>query len=256
MFNIGGQGQYIDRRDRGGLGRHDVGEHARHPARRSSRSCSPTLAGALWAGIAGILKATVGAHEVITTIMLNWIAYWVGTYLFGLGGPLQNDANESVPISNDIVAERQAARLLGQPGAPGAAHRLLHRASRRSSSTGSSSTGRRSATRCARSATTRKPRATAGINVARNYFLAMAIAGQLRGARRRARHPRLAVPARRRSTSRRRRSASSASRSRCSAVTPRSASVFVRAAVRRAAHGHVDAQPRSRASSRRSSPAT
>ena len=36
------------------------------------------LAGALWAGIAGFLKATVGAHEVITTIMLNWIAYWIG----------------------------------------------------------------------------------------------------------------------------------------------------------------------------------
>ena len=38
-----------------------------------------TLAGAVWAGIAGVLKATVGAHEVITTIMLNWIAIWVGT---------------------------------------------------------------------------------------------------------------------------------------------------------------------------------
>ena len=48
------------------------------------------LAGAAWAGIAGILKATVGAHEVITTIMLNWIAYFVGLYLFGQGGPLQN----------------------------------------------------------------------------------------------------------------------------------------------------------------------
>ena len=29
-------------------------------------------------GIAGFLKATVGAHEVISTIMLNWIAIWVG----------------------------------------------------------------------------------------------------------------------------------------------------------------------------------
>ena len=48
------------------------------------------LAGALLAGIAGILKATVGAHEVIVTIMLNWIVYWFGTFLFGLQGPLQN----------------------------------------------------------------------------------------------------------------------------------------------------------------------
>src|SRR4029077_12742564 len=34
------------------------------------------LAGAAWAGIAGVLKATVGAHEVVTTIMLNYIAQW------------------------------------------------------------------------------------------------------------------------------------------------------------------------------------
>ncbi|MEZ5238037.1 MAG: hypothetical protein R2716_03480 [Microthrixaceae bacterium] len=32
------------------------------------------LAGAAWAAIAGVLKATTGAHEVITTIMLNFIA--------------------------------------------------------------------------------------------------------------------------------------------------------------------------------------
>ena len=34
-------------------------------------------AGALWAGIAGVLKATVGAHEVVTTIMLNYVAQWL-----------------------------------------------------------------------------------------------------------------------------------------------------------------------------------
>jgi general nucleoside transport system permease protein len=72
------------------------------------------LAGAVWAGIAGILKATVGAHEVITTIMLNWIAYWIGTYAFGLGGPLQNDANKSVPISNDIVDDVKLRVIWGE----------------------------------------------------------------------------------------------------------------------------------------------
>lgn len=61
------------------------------------------LAGAVWAGIAGFLKATVGAHEVITTIMLNWIAYWFGSYLFGQGGPLQNTTAPSNPISGDAV---------------------------------------------------------------------------------------------------------------------------------------------------------
>jgi general nucleoside transport system permease protein len=33
-----------------------------------------SLAGAVWGGIAGVLKAYTGAHEVITTIMLNFIA--------------------------------------------------------------------------------------------------------------------------------------------------------------------------------------
>jgi simple sugar transport system permease protein len=45
-------------------------------------------AGALWAGIAGVLKATTGAHEVVTTIMLNYIAQWLLRYLI-IGGPLQ-----------------------------------------------------------------------------------------------------------------------------------------------------------------------
>ncbi len=62
------------------------------------------LAGALWGGIAGILKATVGAHEVITTIMLNWIAFWFASYCFGQGGPLQNrtPGPESFPISDSV----------------------------------------------------------------------------------------------------------------------------------------------------------
>src|SRR4029078_1125309 len=51
---------------------------------------------------AGLLKATVGAHEVISTIMLNWTAVWVGEYLFGQEGPLQGP-QKSVPISRDIA---------------------------------------------------------------------------------------------------------------------------------------------------------
>ena len=35
------------------------------------------VAGALWGGIAGVLKARTGAHEVIVTIMLNYVAYYL-----------------------------------------------------------------------------------------------------------------------------------------------------------------------------------
>ena len=43
------------------------------------------LAGAFWGGIVGFLKAWRGAHEVVTTIMLNWIAFWGTDYL--IDGP-------------------------------------------------------------------------------------------------------------------------------------------------------------------------
>src|SRR5689334_23894 len=102
LFNIGGQGQYF------------VGLFVANWLGVDFKGLTPalhillcivagTLAGAFWAAIAGFLKATVGAHEVISTIMLNWIAFWGGSWLFGAGGPLQNSANKSLPISNDIA---------------------------------------------------------------------------------------------------------------------------------------------------------
>jgi ABC-type uncharacterized transport system permease subunit len=114
LFNIGGQGQYL------------VGTYVAVWV-GSSLSSSPRLihivlaallaavAGAVWAGIAGLLKATVGANEVITTIMLNYTAIYVGAYLFGLGGPLQNDAQRSVPVSNDVVPGARLHVFWGDP---------------------------------------------------------------------------------------------------------------------------------------------
>ncbi|HVU65793.1 MAG TPA: ABC transporter permease [Ktedonobacteraceae bacterium] len=43
------------------------------------------IAGGLWGAIVGFLKAWRGAHEVVTTIMLNWIAFNVTDYL--INGP-------------------------------------------------------------------------------------------------------------------------------------------------------------------------
>jgi general nucleoside transport system permease protein len=101
MFNIGGQGQYlVGTIFAVWLGSSFTGLNSW--AHVLLCLVAGTLAGAVWAGIAGILKATVGAHEVISTIMLNWIAVWVGSYLFGQGGPLQG-SQPSIPISNDIA---------------------------------------------------------------------------------------------------------------------------------------------------------
>ncbi|WP_348786786.1 ABC transporter permease [Leifsonia sp. NPDC080035] len=45
--------------------------------------------GAIWAGIVGVLKARTGAHEVIVTIMLNYIAFYLVAYMLRTQGLLQ-----------------------------------------------------------------------------------------------------------------------------------------------------------------------
>ncbi|HZU67569.1 MAG TPA: ABC transporter permease [Ktedonobacteraceae bacterium] len=57
------------------------------------------LAGAIWGGIVGILKAWRGAHEVVTTIMLNWIAFYVTDYLIEgpFKAPNQADQTDALP---------------------------------------------------------------------------------------------------------------------------------------------------------------
>jgi simple sugar transport system permease protein len=77
-------------------------------------------AGAAWAGIAGLLKATTGANEVVSTIMLNWIALWVGVYLFQLGGPLQDPHQPSVPVSSTIASSAHLPVFWGNPALQGA----------------------------------------------------------------------------------------------------------------------------------------
>jgi general nucleoside transport system permease protein len=116
LFNIGGQGQYL------------VGTYVAVWVGSSFHDMpklphlllaivAATAAGALWGGLAGLLKATVGAHEVISTIMLNWVAVWVGSYLFALNGPLQNTdpQQQSVPVSNDVAQSAKLHVFWGDP---------------------------------------------------------------------------------------------------------------------------------------------
>ncbi len=114
LFNIGGQGQYLV----GTFAAVWVGSSfggmpsALHIVLCMIAACA---AGAAWGGIAGVLRATTGANEVITTIMLNWIAIYGGLFLFGLGGPLQSDTDTSVPVSNDIVEKAKLPVFWGDP---------------------------------------------------------------------------------------------------------------------------------------------
>jgi simple sugar transport system permease protein len=55
------------------------------------------LGGALWGFIPGLLKARTGAHEVIVTIMLNYIAYSLVTWI--LRQPFYQRPGRSDPVS-------------------------------------------------------------------------------------------------------------------------------------------------------------
>ncbi len=116
LFNIGGNGQYIV----GLICANWIGVsfvNMARPAHILLGIAVAAAAGAAWAGIAGFLKATVGAHEVITTIMLNWIAYWIGNYVFQQGGPLQAPANKplDIPISADVAKSAWLPDFWGIP---------------------------------------------------------------------------------------------------------------------------------------------
>jgi general nucleoside transport system permease protein len=108
MFNIGGQGQYT----MGIVGAIWVGTRWPHMATWEHLTLAlvgAAFMGALWGAIAGLMKATVGAHEVISTIMLNWIAIYGAQWLYELGGPFQGPQKD-VPQSAEVF---KSARLPG-----------------------------------------------------------------------------------------------------------------------------------------------
>jgi simple sugar transport system permease protein len=116
LFNIGGNGQYL------------IGSYGAVYAASSFEGMpgwlhiivamvAGAVVGALWGGIAGFLKAATGANEVISTIMLNYTALYMGLYFFGTSGPLHSSdpANASIPVSNDIFADTRLPVFWGDP---------------------------------------------------------------------------------------------------------------------------------------------
>lgn len=70
------------------------------------------LGGAFWAGIAGFLKARTGAHEVITTIMLNYVALRLTDWLIKSKTPyLLGDPEDTTGARTRFIQE--SAKLPG-----------------------------------------------------------------------------------------------------------------------------------------------
>ncbi len=182
LFNIGGQGQYLA----GSIAAVLIATEL--PPRLDLPRfplivvtiLGAMLAGAFLAGIAGLLKGTVGAHEVITTIMLNWTVIWVGSYLFGIGGPFQTSVSDALPSSEDIPEAAKLPVFWGDPLLQGLHAGLLVAVA---ALFVYSLTLNRTTLGYEVRAVGFNPDAAryGGISVARNYFLAMAIAGGFAG---------------------------------------------------------------------------
>ncbi|MGP5054243.1 ABC transporter permease [Brachybacterium paraconglomeratum] len=174
LFNIGGTGQLIV----GAMAAGYVGFAVQLPVvlHLLVALLAGVLAGGVWGGIAGFLKARFGANEVISTIMLNWIA----TYLlfFALKTAAFTGANQSQPTSPSVGENATLPLLLGggfrlHAGlflAAGAAVLLWWLMSR--STLGFHFRAVGSNPRAAR---------VAGISPARTAFLVLAVAGALVG---------------------------------------------------------------------------
>jgi simple sugar transport system permease protein len=73
------------------------------------------LAGAIWAGIPGALKAYTGGHEVINTIMMNYIALNITSFL--LNGPMRDpDPLDLSARTPEIAASARIPPLFNIPG--------------------------------------------------------------------------------------------------------------------------------------------
>lgn len=71
------------------------------------------LGGALWGFIPGFLKATTGGHEVINTIMMNYIAFRLTEWL--LSGPMTRPGSGGMPISPVIEESAQIPQFFQSP---------------------------------------------------------------------------------------------------------------------------------------------
>jgi general nucleoside transport system permease protein len=109
LFNIGGQGQVII----GAVFAGYVGFawHLPPVLHVVVAVLAGILGGALWGGIAGWLKARTGAHEVITTIMLNYVAYYLLAYLLSVKGFQRPPYGQA--ISNVVEGNARLPHLLG-----------------------------------------------------------------------------------------------------------------------------------------------
>ena len=108
FWNIGAEGQIV----MGAIAAGAIGAHVSAPAgvHVVLVLLAAAVAGALWCGIAAWLRWRRGALEVISTILLNFVALFVLSWL--VHGPLMQ-ASGAQPIGDPLAATARIPRLLG-----------------------------------------------------------------------------------------------------------------------------------------------
>ncbi|MCK6094695.1 ABC transporter permease [Micrococcus sp. EYE_162] len=110
LFNIGAQGQFIF----GAMFATWFGVHLQLPfvLHLLLVLVAGVLGGVLWGSVVGVLKALTGAHEVILTIMLNYVAVNLLAYL--LNTPVLRRPGTSNPVSDFLPDSAMFPRLFGE----------------------------------------------------------------------------------------------------------------------------------------------
>ncbi|MCI1209486.1 MAG: ABC transporter permease [Treponema sp.] len=102
LFNIGCSGQMLA----GGLCATIVGHFVNlpYPIYIPILILSALLGGAIWGIIPGFLKAKFNVHEVVSTIMMNWTAYWIVFYFVPayLKGPSLETESSSITLNHSL----------------------------------------------------------------------------------------------------------------------------------------------------------
>ena len=113
LFNIGGHGQFL------------LGALCATIAAIALNDASPWVAipvaviagmlgGMAWGFIPGFLKAFTGAHEVVTTIMLNFVAIYLVSYV--ISGPLRGTGPEVTFARTDTFVAADLPIIIGRNG--------------------------------------------------------------------------------------------------------------------------------------------
>ena len=109
LFNIGAQGQFIA----GAIGASWVGFSFDLPIviHALAAIAAAMIFGGLYGGFVGFIKARTGAHEVIVTIMLNYVAGYFLLWLLGTTAFLR--LNRKDPLAPEVAENARLPHLFG-----------------------------------------------------------------------------------------------------------------------------------------------